>query len=64
VTGNPGLGVALVVGLGDELGAPQLEGLVMRLVSNVTAPFRASARPGRIFARVVRVMLVRARMFP
>jgi hypothetical protein len=36
----------------------------MTLVSNVTAPFRARARPLPILAPVVRVMLVSARIFP
>lgn len=37
---------------------------VMVLLSMVTAPFRASARPSSSVARVFSVMLVRARMFP
>jgi hypothetical protein len=36
----------------------------MWLVSIVTAPFRARARPGAMFAPVTRVMLVSARIFP
>ena len=37
---------------------------MMKLVSNVTAPFRARALPHPMLARVSRVMLVSARMFP
>ena len=54
----------VTVGLAAVGLAVQLAGLVMRLVSNVTAPFRARARPGRMFAPVVRLMLVRASRFP
>ena len=53
--------------VGDRVGvgggpSAQIE-LETPLVSNVTAPFRASALP-EIVAPVVTVMLVRARMFP
>src|SRR4029079_4431475 len=44
-------------------GAVAQVGLVMVLVSSVTAPFRASTRPSTV-APVVRVMLVRARIVP
>src|SRR5437588_442276 len=37
---------------------------MMRLVSSVTAPFRARALPHPMLARVFRPMLVSARMFP
>jgi hypothetical protein len=63
VTGGPGRADALVFGMAVGL-AVQLAGLVMRLVSNVTAPYRARARPGRMFAPVVRLMLVSASRFP
>jgi hypothetical protein len=54
----------VTVGLAAVGLAVQLAGLVMRLVSNVTAPFRARARPGMMSAPVVRLMLVRASRFP
>jgi hypothetical protein len=37
---------------------------VIVFVSRVTAPLRARALPSRMLARVVRVMLVSARMLP
>src|SRR5438270_6767487 len=52
----PGVGVAPVVA-GEQLG------LVMVLVSRVTAPLRASVRPSTV-APVVTVMEVNARMLP
>jgi hypothetical protein len=52
----PGVDVVPVVA-GEQLG------LVMVLVSKVTAPFRASARPSTV-APVVSVIEVNARMFP
>jgi hypothetical protein len=52
----PGVGVAPVVA-GEQLG------LVMVLVSRVTAPFRASVRPSTV-APVVNVIEVKARMLP
>ena len=57
-TGNVGTGT------GAGPGAAVLHAVgVMLLVSSVTAPLRASARP-IMFAPVVSVMLVSARMFP
>jgi hypothetical protein len=78
VTGGPGRADALVfslavglaavglaaVGLAAVELAVQLAGLIMRLLSNVTVPFRARARPGMMSAPVVRLMLVRASRFP
>ncbi len=73
VTGGPGRADALVfslavglaaVGLAAVELAVQLAGLIMRLLSNVTGPFRARARPGMMTAPVVRLMLVRASRFP
>ena len=39
-------------------------GMLMRLLSSVTAPFRARARPGRIVAPVTIVIEVRAMIVP
>src|SRR5665213_181655 len=48
----------------DEVVVHVPAGGVMRLVSNVSAPFRARARPVRIFAPVTIVILVSAIKLP
>jgi hypothetical protein len=58
-----GDGPAVEVKVGVGAGPAAQIALEMLLVSIVTAPLRASARPETI-TRVVSVMLVRARMFP
>ena len=63
-TGGRVAGVAGMVFPRAELAVCEGGGGSMKLVSIVTAPFRASALPHAMLAVVFSVMLVRARMFP
>lgn len=61
-----GVAVGAAVGVGEAVGVGVGEvqvGLVMVLVSNVTAPFRANIRPSTV-TLVVTVMLVKAMRVP
>lgn len=59
-----GVGPTVGVGLGPGPTVHGPVGEVIWLVSNVTAPFRARARPVRMLAPVVTVMLVSASRLP